>query len=196
MSSRSNWNAGVSAIAVTLCFLSNPVLAEQEAQRAHGAHEHGRGLLNVVVDGNRLVIEFEMPAINVVGFEHAPDTDEERRTVERTLEIFGRADALFVPSTGAACRADSSEVELEGMAQARDGSDAGAHSENREEGHSELHAEYVFYCDLPESLANLEVRLFEHLRDVDEIDVQLVTPTIQTALELHARSSVLRLVRD
>ena len=196
------------AAAAMLVLLATTAPASETEHREHGAHEHGRGLLNVVVEGNELVIEFEMPGVNVVGFEHEPGTDEEKHAVEEALETFAKADALFVPSANAKCRAEKAEVELAGLQHEKGehhtGEHSGEHSEHEsksehakheEEGHSELHAQYVFHCDAPDALENLEVRLFDHLRDVEEIDVQLVTPTIQTAMELHMTSAVLRLAQ-
>ena len=195
---RAKVNGCALAAAATLLLLAASAPASENEHREHGAHEHGRGLLNVVVEGHELVIEFEMPGVNVVGFEHQPGTDEEKRAVEVALETFGKADALFVPSADAQCRAEKSEVELGGLRHEGGEQHSGEHSEHVEhekDAHSELHAQYVFHCDAPDALENLEVRLFDHLRDVEEIDVQLVTPTIQTAMELHMTSAVLRLAQ-
>lgn len=192
------------AAAATLLLLATTAPASETGHREHGAHEHGRGLLNVVVEGNELVIEFEMPGVNVVGFEHEPGTDEERHAVEEALETFAKANALFVPTADAQCRAEKAKVRLAGMQHAEGEQHSREHSEHEsrpkhaeheKEAHSELQAQYVFHCDAPESLENLAVHLFDHLRDVEEIDVQLVTPTIQTAMELHVTSAVLRLAQ-
>jgi len=186
-------------IAAAILPLALSVSADEGEHREHGAHEHGRGLLNVVVEGNALVIEFEMPGVNVVGFEHEPGTDEEKHAVEEAVETFAKADALFVPSVDAQCHAEKAEVELAGLeheeGEHSEHESKAEHAEHKEEAHSELHAQYVFHCDAPDALENLEVRLFDHLRDVEEIDVQLVTPTIQTAMELHVTSAVVRLAQ-
>lgn len=39
-----------------------------------GAHEHGVGRLNAVLDGQALELEFDSPAMNLVGFEHQATT--------------------------------------------------------------------------------------------------------------------------
>ena len=154
---RSNWNACAVTAAAMILLLASALSAAEGEHREHGAHEHGRGLLNVVVEGNELVIEFEMPGVNVVGFEH---------------------------EEGEHHSGEHSEHESKSE-----------HAEHEGEEHSELHAQYEFHCDTPDALENLEVRLFDHLRDVEEIDVQLVTPTIQTAMELHVTSAVVRLAK-
>ena len=173
------------------------VSASENDHREHDAHAHGHGMLNVVVEGDQLMVEFEIPAVNVVGFEHAPSTDDERHAVREALETFGRGESLFVPTRAAECRVENVEVSLAGMEHEEGESHGHEHQDSSEdkEAHSELHGEYHFHCATPHKLESLEVRLFDHLRDVDEIDVQLVTPRLQKALELRAESAVLRLAR-
>ena len=46
---------------------------EHDHEHEHGslgAHEHGVGRLNAVLDGQALELEFDSPAMNLVGFEH------------------------------------------------------------------------------------------------------------------------------
>ena len=90
--------------------LSVPATAGET--RSHEAHEHGRGLLAVAAQGNELLIELEVPAVNVVGFEHEPSTDEQHRLVAEAVEAFKQADKLFVPSAAADCEAEKIEVAL------------------------------------------------------------------------------------
>ena len=40
-----------------------------------GAHVHGKVVVNLALEGNTLRVELDAPAINVVGFEHAPRTE-------------------------------------------------------------------------------------------------------------------------
>jgi Protein of unknown function (DUF2796) len=61
---------------VTLCILAlfpaGIALADEAEHREHGPHVHGVAQLNVALDGNVLWIELNSPAMNIVGFEHAP----------------------------------------------------------------------------------------------------------------------------
>ena len=195
--------------AVALLLLSSAVAAGESDRRELDAHEHGHGLLTVAVDGSDLVIELEMPAVNVVGFEHAPKTDEQRHAVEEALDTFGRGGALFVPTADAGCLIEKAEVALAGMSREGSAEEGHGHAEKHAEkhgeehaeehegeSHSELHGEYHFHCDQPGKLESLEVRLFDHLRDVEELDVQVVTPTVQTATELRRATGVISLAAD
>jgi len=42
--------------------------ASEGGHRQHGAHQHGHGTLQVALDGEELVAELRVPAVNVVGF--------------------------------------------------------------------------------------------------------------------------------
>ena len=61
------------------------------------------------------------------------------------------------------------------------------------EAHSELHAIYRFHCHEAQGLTEITVRAFEHLRDAEELDVSVVTPTAQWATELDPGSTLVDL---
>ncbi len=68
--------------------------------------------------------------------------------------------------------------------------DADAHES---ETHSDFKAVYRFVCQNPDKLANIEVRLFELFPGIEEIEVQLLTETKQTAMELTAQKRKIQL---
>lgn len=193
------------ALAMALLPAAFSVGATETGHREHSAHEHGHGTLSIVIDGPELVIELEMPGINVVGFEHAPNDEAQQRSVDEAIALFKRSNLIFVPTAAANCRARDAEVTMAGGEQ-HDGEvhAVGEHAKDDKSGlehekgelHTELHAEYRFHCKAPAELQTLEVRLFEHLTNVHDIDVQIVTPTLQTATELGADDTLIRLVAD
>jgi len=56
---------------------------DEHESHSHGAHEHGHGHLNLVVDGDQLMIELQAPAADLVGFEHAAKSEKRRRNMPR-----------------------------------------------------------------------------------------------------------------
>ena len=211
-------------------------LAEQQDEhREHMAHEHGHGTLDIVVEGEELVMELRIPGVNVVGFEHAPRDDAEREAVRQALVPFGDAAALFVLPAEAECELEEARAEILDMTHEEDHEDHGhegdehgtdeheEHGEHEEdeghegegheehegdeeeeheehdsdssvsEAHSELRAIYHFHCHEPGRLAEIDVRVFEHLHDAEEIDVRVVTPAAQLATELNPDSTVVEL---
>ncbi|MGL4207100.1 MAG: ZrgA family zinc uptake protein, partial [Aeromonadaceae bacterium] len=57
--------------------LSHPLLAEEP--HSHDAHEHGHGQLNLALDGQQFLIEFQAPAADLVGFEKTATTAQEKQ---------------------------------------------------------------------------------------------------------------------
>ena len=189
-------------LSAALLSTSLAVVATKDEAREHGAHKHGHGRLNVVTEGTELAIELYMPAVNVVGFEHEPRTDEQKRAVEKVLQVFGQVEKLFVPSPAARCKVENVVIEVGGMAH-HEGESHGEHEheghdeseKGQEETHSELHARYHFHCDSPKKLVRLEVQLFENLKNAEEIAAQVVTTTVQTATALRPGETSLKLTR-
>ena len=202
--------------------------ASEDGHREHGAHEHGRGTLDVAVEGEELVAELRMPAVNVIGFEHAPGTDAEREAVRQALARFKDPAAVLVPSPDAECEPEQVEAGFPGMgpggprehhdedehehehdddgqAENKGEDEHHGHDEHDDDGHepgepgmeahSELHATYHFHCHAPERLDRIQVHVFELLHDAEEIEVRVVTPTLQKAMDLHPGETVVELSR-
>ncbi len=145
--------------------LFSSVLAESEEDGfvQHGSHEHGAALLNVALDGPDLVLEFISPAINIVGFEHAPSTNEQMELVEAAVTQLSDGEALFEVSARAKCQLTNTEVESE-LAE------EGEHSEEDE--HSTEHeAEEGEYSEEDEhSIEHEEVEEVEVLEESENLE--------------------------
>ena len=184
--------------------LSVPAAIPAFAQSGHGAHEHGHGTLNIVLDGEELAIELLVPGVNVVGFEHRAESDEDRAAVAKAVERFSQADGLFNLPGGAGCDAEEANARLgeteDGHPAEGDGHQHGSeeksgarqkHGTEKEHGHdkedaaehSELHATYRFHCHHPSALDQIQVDVFDHL-EVEEIRAQVVSASGQQAIEL------------
>ena len=209
------------ATALAATFLAGAAFAASDGEhREHDAHEHGHGALDIVVEGEELVIELRIPAVNVVGFEHAPKDDAEREAVRQALVPFGDAASLFVLPAEAECEVEEAEAAIVSMGHEDEHADGDGHDHEKDghdhekdghdhekdghdhekdgsdsdaEEHSELRATYHFHCHAPEQLGEIDVRVFEHLLDAEEIDARVVTPAAQLAMELDSESTVVRL---
>jgi hypothetical protein len=58
------------------------------------------------------------------------------------------------------------------------------HHADEHERHSDFKAEYRFVCKRPEKLTQIEVMLFRIFPGIEQIEVQILTETKQTALKL------------
>ena len=212
------------APALAPAFLACAALAASDEQhREHEAHEHGHGTLDIVLEGEELLIELRIPAVNVVGFEHAPRDEAEREAVRKALVPFGDAESVLAIPAEAECESEEAVAEIWSMAGEDDhegdghGDGEGHEHEHEDDGHeddahkadehgkdehdadsgaeehSELHATYRFHCHEPGKLDRIDVRVFEHLHGAEEIDVRIVTPTAQLATEVHPGETVVEL---
>jgi hypothetical protein len=87
-----------------------PLASLAIAQQQH-AHSHGRLALEVAVDAQAITLTMEAPLDNFLGFERAPRTAAERKSVAAMVERLKAADTLFIPDPRAECRL--SKVALE-----------------------------------------------------------------------------------
>ena len=108
------WMKTVLAIAPLL--VAGATFAASKGEfRQHDAHEHGHGTVDIVVEGEELVVEIRIPAVNVVGFEHAPRDDAERERVRTALMPFRDASSVIGLPPDAECEIEETEAVLFSM---------------------------------------------------------------------------------
>ena len=171
----------------------------KRAQPAQVAHAHGVATLQVVVDGNLLTLNFESPLDNLVGFEHAPRTDRQKAAVRRMAEQLHQAEGLFAPTPAAGCAPVSVSLEspvieasLLRAAGGKDGAPAKRSDlpaskgtgHGGESGHAELESTFVFRCERPGNLRDLEVKIFDRFTGLRRLDVQIATSKGQKSARL------------
>ncbi|MCG9554839.1 DUF2796 domain-containing protein [Vibrio sp. Isolate31] len=120
--------------------VSTTALANEEF-RSHGAHEHGHVEVNIAQDGQELLVEVTAPGADVVGFEHAPETAEQKKVFEQAIAQLNKPDELF-SFNNANCTLKFKSVTntLEGDHDDHEGHDHAEHDHHDHEGHD--HAEH------------------------------------------------------
>jgi hypothetical protein len=180
--------------------VANPSLAAEE-HRELGAHEHGRGTLNIAVEGNKVTMELEVPGVDIVGFEHAAKTSRAKSTVEKAKTQLMAPLTLFKLPVAADCRVTEASVEVEVGEHDRDGKeDAKAASSAKggkpgakSEGHSEFHAQYALECAAPGNMTAIEFGYFRAFAGAQKLDVNVITPKGQSKFEVTRASPSLSL---
>jgi len=69
------------------------------------AHIHGGATLAIAVDGKTVTAELETPLYNLLGFEHEPETDEQKDAVEKVEKQLSEPSALISFNEEAGCKA-------------------------------------------------------------------------------------------
>ncbi|WP_230976306.1 DUF2796 domain-containing protein [Pseudothauera nasutitermitis] len=162
--------------------------------QAHGAHEHGVADLRVAVEGGELSIELSTPLDNLVGFEHAPRTDAQRKAVAEAEARLRDFSALFVLPAAARCEVKDIELESPWHEAEHDHDhkheQAHAHDHKHDDGHEhdaghgDLHAHYELSCAVPQALNEVQVRLGEVFPRMTRVRAETATPNGQNAATL------------
>ncbi|MEG3223352.1 DUF2796 domain-containing protein [Vibrio gigantis] len=120
--------------------VSTTALANEEF-RSHGAHVHGQVEVNIAQDGQELLVEVTAPGADVVGFEHAPETAEQKKVFEQAIAQLNKPDELF-SFNNANCTLKFKSVTntLEDDHDDHEGHDHAEHDHDDHEGHD--HAEH------------------------------------------------------
>ncbi|MAH63645.1 MAG: hypothetical protein CMN54_09415, partial [SAR324 cluster bacterium] len=85
-------------------------LFECYAQSSLDAHVHGEAELNIVFEGQKLLVELESPSFNLVGFEHEPKTLEQKNLVKKTIELLENFKSVANLSEEASCNIIDTKV--------------------------------------------------------------------------------------
>ncbi|AHC38135.1 zinc-binding protein [Pseudomonas fluorescens] len=165
-----------------------------------GAHEHGVGRLNAVLDGQALELELDSPAMNLVGFEHAATSAADKAKVAAARKQLENPLALFNLPKAAGCVISTQELNSplfgdkpEADHDDDDDHDAkdGAHEHHHD--HSEIHAHYQFTCATPTALSNLDLtQVFKTFPATQKIQVQLIGPSGQQGVEATPQAATLK----
>ncbi|MEZ6995737.1 MULTISPECIES: DUF2796 domain-containing protein [unclassified Aeromonas] len=164
---------------------------DEHDSHGHGAHEHGHGHLNLVLDGNQLMIELQAPAADLVGFEHAAKSDDEKAQYAKAVAQLKQPDALlrFDPAAGCTLTQQALQAAKEDHDHDHDHDHQksdGKHDEHQHDdaGHADMGAMYTYTCAEPAKLTGLEATLFSVYPSLEKLSVQGILPSGQTAAEL------------
>lgn len=146
---------------------------EGHEHEEHGAHVHGIAALNLVLDGGELYLELDSPAVNLLGFEHAATTAEDKAKLEQVHDTLTKGEQLFAMDSAAGCSQKKADV-------------TSALAEGSEGGHGDMEVAYVFACDAPQKLDGIGVDLFDAFPAIEKLDVQFVAGGKQGAAHLSA----------
>jgi uncharacterized protein involved in high-affinity Fe2+ transport len=151
-----------------------------EGRRELKAHEHGHGKLDIAIEGNRVTLELDTPAADILGFESAATTPEQKAALANANALLAEPLKLFVVPATAGCTLAKSKVEIEAEEHAehaaKDGATAGDHA-----GHADVEAEYELTCTSPAALTSIAFDFFQAFKGAQSLEVSIITPKGQTS---------------
>ncbi|RTE64520.1 DUF2796 domain-containing protein [Amphritea opalescens] len=80
-------------------------------ERQHGSHEHGAATMQLVIEDDVLQLQIETPAMNILGFEHAPHTAEQRSIVEQATALLNNPENVVSLPAAAQCKMTLASIE-------------------------------------------------------------------------------------
>jgi hypothetical protein len=161
--------------------------AAADEHRQLGAHMHGHGRLNIAIEDKIVSMELEVPGADIAGFEHEPNTAEQKAMVEKAKAKLADGLSLFAPSPAAGCVLKSAKVSTEAEHGDEHGREHEAHGGKPEEAghrHSEFHVEYSLECLSPSRLTSMTFDYFRAFPGAEELDVSVISPKGQTSYEV------------
>ena len=198
---------------LAICFSVNAFAGDghDHEHRHHDAHEHGVGEFNLATDGQKLIIEIELPAHDVVGFEHEARTKEQKRAVNAAVEKLKIAGQNVSIPSRANCKADAAAKVESGLIKNDKGHEhhvdghhddghhdhdhKGHHDEDHAsgEGHSEFSIQYTYKCSDINKLTQVEVQMFKNFSRMKKLKVQALTASGSVSVGLTPKQSVINL---
>jgi hypothetical protein len=161
-----------------------------------GAHEHGAAELTIAIVGGEIAIDLQTPAFNVLGFEYAPASEEEKTLLSESVAALEAGNLLqFDPNAG--CTLVKADVDSELLGTDHDDEehadgDAGDPDEHGDDVHSDVTAAYIFNCAQGDEIRSLDANaLFAQFPNFEAIQVQWLSETQQSAATLTPEEPVL-----
>lgn len=156
---------------------------KHQEKHEHGVHEHGRATLTIAWSKKDLAIDLQTPAYNILGFEYAPSTTEEKKRLTECIEML-KTEGLIEPSTEAKCAIIAADVQT--------GFGAENKSEEEKTNHSDFDVFYTVKCQNPDALKTIGTGgLFAAFSNLTTLQVQWISDRGQSAQTLTPKHPIL-----
>ena len=163
---------------------------DNSEHKQHEAHVHGKAEMNILIDEKTFIFELNSPALNFLGFEHVPETNEEKETLKQVNKmLLDYKNVISIP--GINCK--ESQIEIS----APYGNDKEEHGHHHGEDHDDDHSEYyLFYSIACEDINNIEqikIKLFDNFRGFESVNVKWTYFTDAGSLEATEKQKIVKL---
>ena len=144
----------------------------EELYYEHHVHMHGVAQFTLVVDRSSVVVDLDSPAMNLLGFEHVPISEEESLKVRNVVQVLKNSDNLIQFSSDAECTQIHSSVSSGLIAQSPMSS--ALPLSDLEKGHIAFEVGYLLECKHPENIHSASFPVFIQFKGIDELNGQWV----------------------
>ena len=176
----------------TIAATAATLLLAPAAAHAHGkAHVHGVASLDVAIEAGALTVSLEAPLDSLLGFEHRPRTDAQRRAAAALLRQLQESGGFIKPPAAAQCAAPRISVDAQALEPAA--ASAVAAGKDAKDAHSDISVSWTFTCGQPQQIGQLELGLFETFKRLQRIDARIAGDAGQASRTLKRPQKTLAL---
>ena len=180
-------------IVLVCLFVSFDILAQ--AARQKDSHEHGAAIIKMVMEDEKLQIEFEVPSESLIGFEHFPKSQSNRENFNKAIKALSDPSKLFSQPIKAECLLVGMNVsqslfsnEEEHDHDESEKEDEHGHDESeKSEIHSEFSSKYHWHCEHLDEIDSIDTQLMNIFPRIEEIRVRWITKNNQGSIELESK---------
>ena len=169
-------------IVLVSLFVSFDILAQVARQK--DSHEHGAAKLMMVMEGEKLQVEFEVPSESLIGFEHFPKSQSNRKNFNEAIKIFSDPSKLFLIPIKAECLLVGMNVSQSLFSNEEE---HGHDESEKSEIHSEFKSNYYWNCQHLDEIDSIGTQLMSFFFGIEEIRVNWISNNGQGSLELESK---------
>ena len=180
-------------IVLVCLFVSFDILAQVARQK--DSHEHGAAIIKMVMEDEKLQIEFEVPSESLIGFEHFPKSQSNRENFNEAIKILSDPSKLFSMPIKAECllvgmnvsQSLFSNEEEHGHDESEKEDEHGHDESEKSEIHSEFKSNYYWNCQHLDEIDSIGTQLMSFFFGIEKIRVNWISNNGQGSLELESK---------
>ena len=174
-------------IVLVCLFVSFEILAQVTRQK--DSHEHGAAKLMMALEGEKLHVEFEVPSESLIGFEHFPKSQSNRKNFNEAIKILSDTSKLFSIPIKAECLLVGMNVSQSLFSNEEE---HGHDESEKSEIHSEFKSNYYWNCQHLDEIDSIGTQLMSFFFGIEEIRVNWISNNGQGSLELESKDDLIK----
>ena len=185
-------------IVLVCLFVSFDILAQVARQK--DSHEHGAAIIKMVLEEERLQVEFEVPSESLIGFEYFPKSQSNWKNFNEAIKILSDPSKLFSKPIKAECilvgmnvsQSLFSNEEEHGHDESEKEDEHGHDESEKSENHSEFKSNYYWNCQHLDEIESIGTQLMSFFPRIEEIRVNWISNNGQGSLELESKDNLIK----
>jgi len=185
-------------IVLVCLFVSFDILAQVARQK--DSHEHGVAIIKMVMEEEKLQIEFEVPSESLIGFEYFPKSQSNWKNFNEAIKILSDPSKLFSKPIKAECilvgmnvsQSLFSNEEEHGHDESEKEDEHGHDESEKSENHSEFKSNYYWNCQHLDEIESIGTQLMSFFPRIEEIRVNWISNNGQGSLELESEDELIK----